>query len=155
MSQHYGMVTKASHAEFGLSPLGFHVWANEHLDFYQDSVKTACPLPAPHILLCRVIELEFKAWHQQAQKRGSIKDIFGHDLLASYRALPARYRILSPDEARLLMLANKVYSKTDFACVDVGRVGRRRMQNVVLAGLEALAQKVMAQGDRLSLAQVR
>ena len=155
MSQHDCMVTNAPYAEFDLSPLGFHAWANEYLDFYQDSVQTACPMPAPHLLLCRVIELEFKAWHRQTRKQEPMKDIYSHDLVASYRALPAKHRILLPDEVRLLVAANKVYSRTEFTCVDVGRVGQHRMPHVVLAGLEALAQKVMAQGDRLNLAQVR
>lgn len=152
MRQRAGKAANLSCVQFNLSPRGFHAWANEYLDSHQDSVPAAQPSPARHLLLCRVMELEFKAWHRQMAKTKLLTDAFGHDLVGSYHALPAKHRVLSEKELALLTVANDVYSKADFACFDAGRVDQRRMPRVDLDGLEALAKKLMKRGDGLHLA---
>ena len=139
--------------QINLSPLGLHMWADQHFDNYQDHRRRESCSLVPHLLLCRVIELELKAWHAQQTKSPAIKDTFGHDLLGSYRALPAKYRILSPDEGRLLTRVSKAYSSTDFAHVGVAHPEKGCQPRFELVRLEALARKLMEHEKQLDLAQ--
>jgi hypothetical protein len=78
---------------------------------------------------------------------------FGHDLVASYGALPARHRILSSDEVRLLTRVSENYAKQEFERIGVGRFRKSFKARFDLVGLEALAQKIMEHGDRMNLGQ--
>ena len=153
MRQHANMVTKAAFVQFNLSPLAIHSWADQYLERYRDCGRPAPDSLQPHLLLCRAIELEFKAWHRQGTKQRPLKDAFRHDLIASYGALPAKHRILSTDEVDLLVRANEIYAKQKFERIGRPRAGDGFSARLNLAGLEALAKKLMERGNRMDLAQ--
>jgi hypothetical protein len=115
--------------------------ADQYLRDYRDLVQISPDSPASYLLLFRVIELELKAWHRQGNRQRPLGDTFRHDLMASYVALPAKHRILLAEEVGLLALASKSYSKQ-------GVQGR-----MDLVALEVLAEKVMAYGDGMELAE--
>jgi len=137
---------------FNLSPLAFHGWADQYLQEYRDLAQSSHASPAPYLLLCRVIELELKAWHRQRTKQNVLADRFRHDLLASYRALPAPHRILSIDELDLLTRVNEIYSEVGLDQLDGECIGRSFELPRELAALKALAHRVMEHGDSLNLA---
>ena len=139
--------------QINLSPLGFHMWADRYLDCYQDSRQPAPDSPVPHLLLCRVIELEFKAWHRQVQKRKVLTNKFGHDFVASYGALPAKQRILSAEEVVLLTRANEIYAKKSFEHIGVGLGAKSFEARSDLVALETMTQKIMEYGDGMDVAQ--
>jgi len=153
MRQHADMATKAACVQFSLTPLGFHGWADRYFQDYGDLAQSSRDSPVAVLLLCRAIELDFKAWHRHTSKRNLITNTFGHDLLASYRALPAKRRILSAEEVVLLTRANEVYGKQGFEQIGVDRAGHRFEQRLNLAALEAMMQKIMEHGDRMNLGQ--
>ena len=85
----YSHVGETGH--FNFSPAGFRRWANQ---FYQCRQSFQCPdfSPVPYFLLCRAIELQFKAVHLEQLKAGhpghqtqyDVKKLFNHKLIKSY-----------------------------------------------------------------------
>lgn len=65
----YSHVGETGH--FNFSPAGFRRWANQ---FYKCRQSFQCPdfSPVPYFLLCRAIELQFKAVHLEQLKAGAV-----------------------------------------------------------------------------------
>lgn len=137
--------------QFNMSPLRLHGWAERYLQGYRELVQSSHDLSAPYLLLCRVIELELKAWHSQTTKRHVLKDIHRHDLMASYRALPAKHRILSSDEVGLLTRASEIFAQQEFERIGAPRASEGFKMRLNLARLETLAERIMEHGDGLGL----
>lgn len=139
--------------QFNLSPLGFHGWADQYLHDYRDVAQSSPDSPASYLLLCRVIELELKAWHRQGSGERPLSDRFGHNLLESYRSLPAGHRILDRIEVALLQRLSANYVERHF-----GRLGARADREIeqewpTLGVIEALALRLMRHGDAMDLAR--
>ncbi len=139
-------------AQFNLTPLGFHGWADQYLEGYRELPPSSNGLPVAWLLLCRAIELEFKAWHRQFSKKPVLKDTYGHDLLAIYRALPKKHQTLSLEEVDLLTKAREAYARACVACFDPNTTGRNREPRPDPVRLAALTRKVIGYGDGLDLA---
>ena len=71
----------------------------------------------PFFLYCRAIELGLKALHLETQNQREVKKDFGHNLTASYNALPARQRTLADEDAALLEQTNELYMRKAFEYV--------------------------------------
>ena len=92
-ARHYGLKAETSHLNVSSALFRQHA-----KDFYQyhRSFKGPDFSPVPYFLLCRAIELQFKAVHLEQfksahpghQTQADVKK-FGHDLIKSYNALPA------------------------------------------------------------------
>ena len=70
--------------------------------------------PVPYFLLCRAIELELKATHLVEKPKEVVKKEFGHNLEKSYANIPAKHRLLSSTEERLLAQVSAIYAAKDF-----------------------------------------
>lgn len=141
----------ANRVDLNLSPLGFHGWADLYWQDYETLSGASRDSPVAYLLLCRAMELEFKAWHRQAGKQEVLKDTHGHDLVASYRALPKKHQVLSADEVSVLQQANSFYRKQAFEDAEVSRERLAPLRIRDVGSLRAIAQKVMQHGDRLNL----
>ena len=92
--------------------------------------------PVPYFLLCRAIELQFKAVHLEQLKAGhpghqtqyDVKKLFNHKLIKSYEALPATDRTLSREQLKLLKKADEIYKGKGFEYVDIDQCRARLFQ---------------------------
>jgi hypothetical protein len=135
-------------AHLNLSPTGFRLWAKQ---YYECRLSFQCPgfSPVPYFLLCRAIELQFKAVHLEQKRQKEVKDLYGHSLIRSYNALPATYKKLSPEQLSLLEQANKIYSGGEgfdgkgfeYFDIRVAAAGFFKIPN--LQALDELAKAVM------------
>ncbi|MBC7945588.1 MAG: hypothetical protein H7X91_10090 [Burkholderiales bacterium] len=141
MNAHY--VLKAETGYYNSSPDAFRLWAKHYyqcrLSFqYSDPFS-----PVPYFLLCRAIELQFKAVHLEVQRQAQVKKSFGHNLVKSYSALPAAYQTLSPEQFSLLDRANKIYSSKGFEYMNVGDALRGFSNFPDLQALDALTEALL------------
>jgi len=137
-------VLKVETGHINLSPVVFRMWAKH---FYQCRLSFQCSdafSPLPYFLLCRAIELQFKAIHLEQQHQLEVKKSFGHNLIKSYRALSADLQTLSPDQLELLENANKIYSSKGFEYINVGDAMQGFSTFPNLPALDALAAQLLA-----------
>ena len=149
MRQH--ATVRAACVQVHLSPLRFHGWAAVYWQEYEALSDESRESSVAYLLLCRAIELEFKAWHRQAIRAYRLIDRFRHDLVASYWALPKKYQVLSVDELSVLEQATSVYLRQGFENAEVCRGRMEFAGDVEIGDLLAVAQKIMGHGDRLNL----
>jgi hypothetical protein len=130
-----------------LSPYAFRLWAKQ---FYQCCLSFQCSdfSPVPYFLLCRAIELEFKAIHLESDERlrqSDVKKLYGHNLIKSYKALPDAHRVLSPEQLSLLDQANEIYKteRKGFEYINVGDALRGFSNFPDLQALDALAKAIV------------
>src|SRR5208282_3338621 len=109
-------ITPATAPTLNVSPYGFRLWAKEFYECYR-SFKRSDFSPVPYFLLCRAIELQFKAFHIEAEFKNTgksavstVKRTYWHDLTKSYKALPATRQTLSAEELSLLQKADGIYN---------------------------------------------
>jgi hypothetical protein len=136
-------VLKAETGHINLSPVVFRLRAKQ---FYQCRLSFQCSdtfSPVPYFLLCRAIELQFKAVHLEQQRQLQVKKSFGHNLMTSYRALPADLQTLSPEQVDLLDKANKIYSKKGFEYINVGDAMQGFSTFPDLSALDTLAAQLI------------
>jgi hypothetical protein len=74
----------------------------------------------PYFLYCRAIELGLKAIHLETATQQEVKNTFGHDLVASYHALPPERRKLATTDTDLLTRINTLYIGKAFEYVQPG-----------------------------------
>jgi hypothetical protein len=153
MRRHADKATKTACVQFNLSPLGFHGWADGYLQKYRELCGDACDSRMTSLLLCRAIEVELKAWHRQGSGERPLSDRFGHNLIESYRTLPAGHRILDRIEVALLQRLSANHVERHF-----GRLGARADREIkqewpTLEVIEALALRLMRHGDAMDLAR--
>ena len=137
-------------AHFNLSARGFRLWAKQYYDC-RHSFTCSDFSPVPYFLLCLAIELQFKAVHLEQstpappghRTQDDIKNLYWHDLVSSYRDLPAAYRTLSPNQYDVLKKANEVYSKKGFEYVNVHDAVRAFSDFPKLEDLDELATAIM------------
>lgn len=135
---------------FNFSPAAFRRWANQ---FYQCRQSFQCPdfSPVPYFLLCRAIELQFKAVHLEQlkadhpghQTQYDVKKLFNHKLIKSYEALPAAHRTLSREQLKLLKKADEIYKGKGFEYVNVDHAGLGFSNFPDLSDLDELAKAIM------------
>src|SRR5208337_654770 len=143
-----------------VSPYGFRLWAKEFYECYRcyrSFERTSDFSPVPYFLLCRAIELQFKAFHLAALGQSAVKNTgksavdvvkeYKHHLTKSYNDLPATLRTLSTEEFRLLKKANRIYSGKGFEYFNVGHAGRGFSNFPDLYALDALATKIIEWPD--------
>ena len=145
------MAMKAVRVQFNLSPLRLHGWADLYWREYEALPNESRESSVAYLLLCRAIELEFKAWHRQAIRADRLIDRFRHDLVASYRALPKKYQVLSVDELSVLEQATSVYLRQGFENAEARRARVDLPEDADVGDLGVVVQKVMGHGDRLNL----
>jgi hypothetical protein len=97
---HYEL--EAEPGYFNVSPHGFRRWAK---DFYQcrQAFQPNHFSPVPYFLLCRAIELWFKAIHLDQQEISDVKAVkkdYGHSQIKLYEALPASIMCLRLNSSR-------------------------------------------------------
>lgn len=143
--------TDFRHARICLSPFGLHGWADLYWQEYGELPDESKESSAGCLLLCRAIELEFKAWHRQAGRTDGLIDRFRHDLVASYLALPKKHQTLSLDEVDLLTKAGDAYTRAGLRAFEPGAADRAREPRRDPVKLEALTRKVLEYGDKLAL----
>jgi hypothetical protein len=141
----YSHVGETGH--FNFSPAGFRRWANQ---FYQCRQSFQCPdfSPVPYFLLCRAIELQFKAVHLEQLKAGhpghqtqyDVKKLFNHKLIKSYEALPAADRTLSREQLKLLKKADVAKGSSMSTLINAG-LGFSNFPD--LKDLDELAKAIM------------
>jgi hypothetical protein len=132
------------------SPTGFRLWAKQ---YYQCRVSFRCSdfSPVPYFLLCRAIELQFKAIHLEQfkavppghQTQDDVKTLYWHDLIKLYKALPAADQTLTPEQLKLLEQANEIYSSKGFEYVNVGHASRGFSNFPDLKALDALVEEIL------------
>ena len=127
-----------------LSAYAFHEWANQYYQCSLSLQPTEGISPVPYFLLCRAIELKLKSVHLEQSKQKEVKDMFGHNLMKSYKALPPALQILSSTELELLNKANSVYSTKGFEYLKVLDALKGFSTFPELAVLDALAIKLLA-----------
>jgi hypothetical protein len=114
---HYRLNAETGYINF--SPVGFRLAARDFL-----RCATAFKPPkfsiVPFFLHCRAIELGLKALHLETRNQREVKKDFGHDLVASYNALPAGQRTLADEDAALLEQTNELYMRKAFEYVQPG-----------------------------------
>ena len=127
--------------QVNLSPHLFHLYAREYLHCESTYRSEARYSPVPYFLLCRAMELEFKAQHLESKSRDEVKTKFWHNLQKSYDQLPTKNRILSPAEYAVLLSANKIYDKPkgfEYVSVNDSVTALRDFPNLgVLRGIAA------------------
>jgi hypothetical protein len=113
-------ITPPTAATLNISPDGFRLWAKQYYECYRSFKRTSDFSPVPYFLLCRAIELQFKAFHIDAEFKNTgksavltVKNKYRHHLINSYKTLPATRRTLSEDEFSLLQNANGIYNDKD------------------------------------------
>jgi hypothetical protein len=115
------LVLTAETAHINLSPHLFHLYACEYLHCESTFQSEARYSPVPYFLLCRAMELEFKAQHLESKSRDAVKKEYGHNLKKSYDDLPTQNKTLGPAEYEVLVRANKIYDKPKgFEYVSIG-----------------------------------
>lgn len=152
--QHPDMTMKTDCVQLNSSPLRLHGWADQYLEEYRELPQSSRGLPVAWMLLCRAMEIEFKAWHRQVRGTDGLIDRFQHDLVVSYRALPKKHQTLSLDEVELLRRAGEAYGRVGLGFLHPGAAGRNCEMRLDPERLEALTQKLMEYGDRLDLALI-
>lgn len=102
------LVLEPEPAAFNVSPYAFCLWAKQYyecrLSFKYDDFS-----PVPYFLLCRSIELYFKALHLEEKRQKKVKDLYKHDLIKVYNDLPTENQTLSPEQFLLLRKTNDIY----------------------------------------------
>jgi hypothetical protein len=98
----------------------------------------------PFFLCCRAIELALKAMHLEIQTQLQVKRNFGHDLKASYDALPSTKQILSSPELRLLEQANLLYKAKAFEYVQPIHAAEGYSEFPALDDLAQLGRKLVS-----------
>lgn len=126
-----------------LSAHAFREWANQYYQCRLSLQSTKDFSPVPYFLLCRAIELKLKAIHLEQSKQKEVKDMFGHDLVKAYKALPPAMQTLSDTELALLEKANAIYSAKGFEYINVGDAVRGFSTFPNLETLDALAKKLL------------
>jgi len=145
------MPMKTMCARFSSSPFRFHGWADLYWQEYEALPNESRETSVAYLLLCRTIDIEFKAWHREAGGAEGLIDRFRHDLMASYRALPKKHQTLSLDEVDLLTKASDAYTQVAFESFGPGAADRAREPRRNPVKLEALTRKVLEYGDKLAL----
>jgi hypothetical protein len=128
-----------------------HGWADRYWQEYEGLSNDWRGSAEAYLLLCRAIELEFKAWHRQAGRTDGLIDRVRHDLMASYRALPKKHQTLSLDEVDLLTKAGDAYTRAGLRAFEPGAADRAREPRRDPVKFEALTRKVLEYGDELAL----
>ncbi len=136
-------VLKVEPMEINLSPVGFRLWARQHLQCRHDFQEPNDFSHVPYFLLCRAIELALKAEHLETMRQRQVKIDFGHDLLKSYSNLPRDMQILSQEGLGTLGAANAMYKDKGFEYFSVidACTGFKRAPDVTI--LEAIAVKLL------------
>ena len=140
-SMNYTLHAETGHINF--SPVGFRLAAEDFLRC-QESFRPAQFSVVPYFLCCRAIELALKAIHLENQTQLQVKKNFGHDLKASYDALPSAKQILSSAELQLLEKANIFYTTKAFEYVRPIDAGRGYSEFPVLNDLAQLGKKLVS-----------
>ena len=136
-----------------LSASAFRKWADHYYQCRHSFRYTDEFSPVPYFLLCRAIELQLKAFHLEQHIQKEVKDMFGHNLVTSYKALPLAMQILSGTEFALLEKANTIYSAKGFEYINVGDAVRGFSTFPDLVSLDALAKKLLAMAPSNSIAR--
>lgn len=140
-------VAKIEGVEINLSPDGFRRWAEHYYKCRHDFEPPDDGWsPVPYFLLCLAIELQLKAWHLETRRQKYVKDEFGHDLVASYRALDPRYQTLTAVEYATLGTASTMYESRRFQYMQPidAMTGFSRAPR--LEDLDTVAAKLIAAG---------
>src|ERR1041385_710401 len=116
-------VLRAETGFINFSPTAFRLVAR-HFRQCADQFTPSCFSIVPYFLYCRAIELDLKAQHLESRAQAQVKTDFGHDLLASYSALPVERRTLSVEDATLLRQANELYMSKAFEYMQPGDAGK-------------------------------
>ena len=111
-------------ATLNVSPCGFRRSAKEYYECCRSFKRTSDFSPVPYFLLCRAIELQFKAFHLEVEGQSAVKDRYGHDLTKSYNDLPATRQTLSAEEFSLLQKVSGIYKGNGFEYFNVGHAVR-------------------------------
>jgi hypothetical protein len=138
---HYALNAEPGH--INLSPVAFHLWAKH---YYQCRVSFKCSdpfSPVPYFLLCRAIELHFKAILLETQNQAAVKTSYGHNLIQAYRALPPAFQTLSQEQIALLDQANRIYRSKGFEYINIGDAACGFSTFPDLPALDALAKQVL------------
>lgn len=108
----------AEGGKINLSEPAFRLWAKH---YYECRLSFQCTdlSPVPYFLLCRAIELQFKAFLLERKQQKDVKQDYGHDLIKLYNDLPAANQTLSPERLSLLQKANKIYIDKGFEYINV------------------------------------
>jgi hypothetical protein len=101
------------------SPTGFRIVARDLLRC-ADQFRPSTFSIVPYFLYSRAIEIGLKALHLETRRQAEVKEDFGHDLLASYEALPDPCRKLSKAELALLVQLNELYGRKAFEYIQPG-----------------------------------
>ena len=138
------LVLTAEPGHFNLSPHLFHLYACQYLHCENTFQSEASYSPVPYFLLCRAIELEFKAQHLELKSRDQVKKEYGHDLKKSYDQLPTQNQILDAAQYEVLVHASKIYDKPKgFEYVSVGDAVTALQDFPDLGVLRGIANKVI------------
>jgi hypothetical protein len=135
-------VLNAEPGEINLSSPAFRVWAKHYFQC-RHSFKCADFSPVPYFLLCRAIELQFKAFHLEGKRQIDVKRDYAHDLIKLYNDLPAADQRLTPEQLKLLEQANKIYIGKGFEYINVGHAARGFSDFPDLTHLDALAVEIL------------
>jgi hypothetical protein len=129
-----------------VSPAAFRHWASHFLKCRDDFKSPDSFSPVPYFLLCRVLELVFKAQHLEIMRQKEVKHLYWHDLVALYDALDQKHQILTSDERSLLVQANDVYEDKAFEYFSImdAVTGFKRFPN--LAALDTITRKIVQHG---------
>jgi hypothetical protein len=126
------------------SPHLFHQYSCDYLRCEKTFQSEARYSPIPYFLLCRAMELEFKAQHLQSKTRDEVKKEYWHNLEKSYDELPNGNHILDPSEYEVLVHANRIYDKPkgfEYVSIDDAVGALRGFPS--LAALRGIATKVI------------
>jgi hypothetical protein len=113
----YKLTAETGYINF--SPVGFRLAARDFLRCATAFNPSNFSI-VPFFLYCRAIELGLKALHLETRNQRAVKKDFGHNLMASYNALPARQRTLADEDTALLELTNELYMRKAFEYVQPG-----------------------------------
>jgi hypothetical protein len=136
----YGLHAEPGHINF--SPAGFRRVAQDLLRC-ADAFNPEGFSVVPYFLYSRAMELALKATHLEGASQQQVKMDFGHDLVASYDALPARAKLLSSDEGELLSRVNALYMRKAFEYMQVGDAMRGFGEFPNLEALCSLAKRIV------------
>ena len=135
------LIAETGHINF--SPVGFRRAAEDFLSCYE-AFKPATFSVIPYFLCCRAVELALKAIHLESKTQKDVKDVFWHDLKASYDALPEAKKTLQPSELLLLDQTNRLYTVKAFEYVQPGHAANGYDQFPVLEDLAQLARTIVS-----------
>ena len=85
-----------------------------------------------------------KAQHLVSKSQQEVKKLYSHNLWESYQDLDASQQILTPEEEKLLIEANKIYQKKEFEYLNVFDAVTAYNRFPDLDMLGALARKLTA-----------